>query len=587
MCISVSILKANTFSAATKFKMPDDERFDEENEENEEDAEDEWLDIVDPDEFEDGPASIFVGGFSGLRSVDQGLKVYGQRESGQIMVFPGRYEGDVKLDSIIHCGLSLVGVSDPSSVEFTGQLCVSRTDNPELIALYEERKQRRMDGGSSVEEEEEEEDEEGEEGEGKGGGEYNETEQEDRADADAFAVKSVDQLTISNFTFLKGMVVEEVTAAQVVNCIFGRCSYLKNAASEADVEAPPPKEHRAIVCRAFSTVNLQQCVVFGCGLSAIYCYPYSQNKFIKCEFFAATQHVSRTMRDDKNQNSGIASGKSHSLSKGTAEHHPLWTSASNRDPHRFLLYGYDGQANQQTLRNMHLELLKERPKNQGKVLTERMGTRAADQVPPYFRYYLESPAESKNSFSHLARNGLDSHRNAAGEEVCIPPPPSCCYVGLHLDNAAVVFDRCTFSGFDLGAVMNDSCQSTLINSCVFAGHAAVGFVFQRGCRGTLQKTTIKHCGRECVLLCAPELTEYSQPQLRNPAPPLNHPKIHHNVLLGDVRVGRGADISGMYENTVGVDGQLHYEDDDAFVPKGFSFTSKDPSGKRKQHANVV
>ena len=145
------------------------------------------------------------------------------------------------------------------------------------------------------------------------------------------------------------------------------------------------------------------------------------------------------------------------------------------------------------------------------------------------------------------------------------PPPAVpeesaeCEVGVHCDDASAKFIDCAVEGFDIGVCLHDACKGTTFDKCNVARCYTVGFLLTNGVKAAVRNCVAKLCGRETVVVgdkC--------------------HPTLRDNILVGNVRVARGAVGTGISDNVLGLGGQV-LDEDGLYTLKGFRTVDKDPS----------
>lgn len=145
-----------------------------------------------------------------------------------------------------------------------------------------------------------------------------------------------------------------------------------------------------------------------------------------------------------------------------------------------------------------------------------------------------------------------------------PPPPSVpatceCEVGVQCDDATAKFTDCIVNRFNIGMYCSAACKGAVIEQCSVSEIATVGILLGDECNATVRKATVKLCGRECIVVGAGA-----------------HPTLRENVLVGDVRLKRGAVASGASDNILGLNGNI-IDEGGRFTVKGFTSVAKDPS----------
>lgn len=221
----------------------------------------EWVEQVDVSALgDDGPSTIFVGGFSALQTATEGLAAVKYRDD-RVVVLAGNYAGDLVVDST---RLDGVDVRGEGVVTFEGRLIVEYTSFDPEKALRVPQAAEGADDAAAVAPAEgedapppEEEPEEGEEG-GK---------QEPLRPQ---------RLTIGNMSFLSGLLAEGLSTGYIDDCTFG-----------SPIGALP-LTHCGVV-KALTTVACARCKFFGNGKAVLYGFPRSRASFTDCTFGGAVK----------------------------------------------------------------------------------------------------------------------------------------------------------------------------------------------------------------------------------------------------------------------------------------------------------
>ena len=237
--------------------MADEDREDPTMEE-EEDGE-EWTEPVDLSELPDGNKTVFVGGFSTIKTINEALPQL-KTAKDRVIVLKGSYEGDVTIDSTKWKGLIISGEegSNANDVKIDGALNLDWS-KPEINPDAEEE--------TAVEEPASPVGEDGEGGAEEGG-------DAGEVEAKPKVIAQPKLLTLSKLTFLKGAVVNAQTAADIVECNFG---------TKTGSHAVP----HTVQCHGFSTVMFRRCRIYGTQRSAVYCYPRSSALLDRCDIIGS------------------------------------------------------------------------------------------------------------------------------------------------------------------------------------------------------------------------------------------------------------------------------------------------------------
>ncbi len=121
------------------------------------------------------------------------------------------------------------------------------------------------------------------------------------------------------------------------------------------------------------------------------------------------------------------------------------------------------------------------------------------------------------------------------------------------------FKYCIVELFGIGVVLNDKCQGTVIEKTTITEIGTVGVLFNPGCVAAMRNSSVKLCGRECVVVGTKA-----------------HPSLRANIFVGDARLKEGSVGSGISDNILGLNGKL-FVDGSQFTVKGFTTVPKDPT----------
>lgn len=227
----------------------------------------EWTDPVDIAALgDDGPATIFVGGFSELRTAKDGLEQMIYRDD-KLVILGGRYEGNLILDSTYLNGAHVCGEGD---VTFDGQLILaySSYDSDRILKIPQGAE---VDENAAAVAAEPNEDAPPADEEGEDEGD----------DAKKAVVVRPPRLTISNMTFLSGLVTDGLATGYVDDCVFGT------------PVGEPALDHCATIA-SLCDAEFLRCRFYGSGKSVVYAFPRSKSSFVECSFEGSIPAVTQT-----------------------------------------------------------------------------------------------------------------------------------------------------------------------------------------------------------------------------------------------------------------------------------------------------
>lgn len=222
----------------------------------------EWTEPVDVSALgNDGPTTVFVGGFSTLRSAKEGLSAVTYRDDA-IVVLPGTYEGDVVVDSTFYDGVNIRG---EGSVTFTGRLVVDYTSfNPDRVLQLPQLGEGEEVAAPAADGEE-------------GGAAEEPVEEEGEEGAKKTEPARPLALTLGNMTFLGGLLAEGLSKGYIDDCVFGE----------------PVVENSSVIhcctAKALTTVRCTRCTFYGATKSIVYAFPKSRAEFSECKFLGASK----------------------------------------------------------------------------------------------------------------------------------------------------------------------------------------------------------------------------------------------------------------------------------------------------------
>eukprot|EP00744_Colponema_vietnamica_P011109 GILI01015632.1.p1 GENE.GILI01015632.1~~GILI01015632.1.p1 ORF type:complete len:460 (-),score=116.21 GILI01015632.1:80-1459(-) len=264
-----------------------------------------WEDVVELDDIPDGPTTIFVGGFSKFKSINEALDIV-QTSNDRIVVLE-QQDGDVPIDVTRYCGVTIVGAIprntlEPPKVGAEDEVVDEEEEMDEDELLRRKKAQTKKDttlanivvtgrlvlqysvpsdnnklktGFPEVDEDEAndanaksngEEDEDGEGGNNNADGEDE--------DAGTKVVARAPALTLNGLNFTNGLTGEANTNAYIEDCAFGTLAFQPASGPSGDINTK---------INALSTIEFTRCQLYGSNKAAIYCFPHSRATFIDCD----------------------------------------------------------------------------------------------------------------------------------------------------------------------------------------------------------------------------------------------------------------------------------------------------------------
>jgi hypothetical protein len=228
----------------------------------------EWTDPVDITVLgDDGPSTIFVGGFSDVRTAKDGLEKMIYRDD-KLVFLEGQYEGNLILDSTYLDGVQIVG---EGAVVFSGQLVVaySSYDPDRLLKIPVAAE---VDDGAAVAA--------AEPGEDAAPPPEEEAEEEGEEGKKAVIVRAP-KIALSNMKFLGGVSTEGLATGYVDDCEFGTPF------------GEPPLDYCATIA-SLSDVLFTRSKFYGSGKSVVYAFPRARGVFTECTFEGSIPAVTQT-----------------------------------------------------------------------------------------------------------------------------------------------------------------------------------------------------------------------------------------------------------------------------------------------------
>eukprot|EP00758_Cryptobia_borreli_P001359 Tbor_TRINITY_DN2174_c0_g1::TRINITY_DN2174_c0_g1_i1::g.5498::m.5498 len=313
--------------------------------EREGDEGEEWFEPEDVDNLQDGPTTIFVGGFSKYKTINDALEAI-TTSNDQIIVL-NSFDADVEIDATRFAGVTIIGATpyntippkpllsaeereeleqednnadeideeeefdeygDPKkkprppkvdtttcNVSIFGKLTLTYSDPLHITPLPT---------GFPIPDEEEEEDDganENDDGDGdddKSNKRGRDTDGNDNDDTSEAGDKKVTAphaniLTIKNLTFTRGIEMNSQTSAIIEDCGFGIRTHL-------------PDHVTTVKVNALSKGEFIRCRFYGGVKSSIYCYPASRCKFTDSDVIGTVPNDENTTTPQKRPRGYVA-----------------------------------------------------------------------------------------------------------------------------------------------------------------------------------------------------------------------------------------------------------------------------------------
>lgn len=228
----------------------------------------EWVDPVDITTLgDDGPSTIFVGGFSSIRTAKDGLEQMVYRDD-KLVFLEGEYEGNLTLDSTYLDGVHIRGEGD---VVFSGQLIVAYSSfDPDRLLKVPQAAE--ADEGAAAAATEPGED---------AAPPAEEEAEEEGDEAKKGVVVRPPKVALSNMKFLSGVLTEGLATGYVDDCHFGTPFGV------------PALDHCATIA-PLSDVIFTRSVFYGSGKSIVYAFPRARGVFTECTFEGSIPAVTQT-----------------------------------------------------------------------------------------------------------------------------------------------------------------------------------------------------------------------------------------------------------------------------------------------------
>ena len=289
-----------------------------------------WEDLVELEEVPDGPTTLFVGGFSRYKSINEALESVLTANDRIVLLDKNSQDGDVTIDTTRYCGVSILSACERNTTEAPRVLSDEEAEalemeraaaeeeeegldeeelmrrrlaakakkdttvgnfivNGRLVLHYSEPTEGSKLPSGFIEDDEDDDgagpsggDDDDEDGDGAGDGDGNGGNNGDYDDEDEDGARRSKPrppaLNINGINFSNGVVAEAQTNAYLEDCAFGTAAFQPSGANGSS----GANETNTAV-HALSTVAFTRCQLYGSNKAAVYCFPHSRATFTDCD----------------------------------------------------------------------------------------------------------------------------------------------------------------------------------------------------------------------------------------------------------------------------------------------------------------